>query len=146
MSLEVLLVLVGALIASLLLNVFFIWYFRNLVSRLRFVSENLGVLVEETISFRDHLESVHELEMFYGDETLTGLIAHVGEYSETLVGFEEIYTLLDEEEDEEENEEENLEETDVYDDDRRNEGGENPSSDQEETQKTNKKIVFYAGP
>jgi len=141
MSLEVLLVLGGALVASLLLNVFFIWYFRNLVSRLRFVSENLGVLVEETVSFRDHLESVHELEMFYGDETLTGLIDHVGEYSEILVEFEEIYTLLDDDE-----EEENLEETDVYDDEQRNEGGENPSSGQEETQKTNKKIVFHSGP
>jgi len=140
MSLEVLLVLGGALIASLLLNVFFIWYFRNLVSRLRFISENLGVLVDETISFRDHLESVHELEMFYGDETLTRLIAHVGEYSETLADFEEIYTLLDEDE------EEDLEETDVYDDERRNEGGENTPSTQEEAQKTNKKIVFYSGP
>ena len=140
MSLKVLLVLGGALIASLLLNVFFIWYFRNLVSRLRFISENLGALVEETISFRDHLESVHELEMFYGDETLGGLIDHVGEYSETLADFEEIYTLLDEDE------EENLEETDVYDDERRTEGGEDPSSTQEEAQKTNKKIVFHSGP
>ena len=140
MNLEVLLVLGGALIASLLLNVFFIWYFRNLVSRLRFISENLGVLVDETISFRDHLESVHELEMFYGDETLTGLIAHVGGYSETLAEFEEIYTLLDEDE------EENLEETDVYDDERRTEGGETAYATQEEAQKTNKKTVFYAGP
>ena len=139
MSLEVLLVLGGALIASLLLNVFFIWYFRNLVSRLRFISENLGVLVDETISFRDHLESVHELETFYGDETLGGLIQHVGEYSETLVEFEEIYTLLDEDE------EENLEEIDVYDDERRNEGGETTYATQEEAPKTNKKTVFYSG-
>ena len=140
MSLEVLLILAAAFTALLLLNVFFVWYIRNLVSRLRFVSENLGVLVDETISFRDHLESVHELEMFYGDETLGGMIAHVGEYSETLADFEEIYTLLDEDE------EENLEETDVYDDERRNEGGENTPSTQEEAQKTNKKTVFYAGP
>ena len=140
MSLEVLMVLVGALVASLLLNVFFIWYFRNLVSRLRFISENLGDLVEETIAFRDHLESVHELEMFYGDDTLGGLIDHVGEYSETLADFEEIYTLLDEDE------EENLEETDVYDDERRNEGGETAGATQEEAQKTNKKIVFHSGP
>ena len=140
MNLAVLLVLGGALVASLLLNVFFIWYFRNLVSRLRFISENLGVLVDETISFRDHLESVHELEMFYGDETLGGLIAHVGGYSETLAEFEEIYTLLDEDE------EENLEETDVYEYERRNEGGEAASITQEEAQKTNKKTVFYAGP
>ena len=135
-----LLVLGGALVASLLLNVFFIWYFRSLVSRLRFISENLGDLVEETVSFRDHLESVHELEMFYGDETLSGLIVHVDEYSETLADFEEIYTLLDEDE------EENLEETDVYDYERQNEGGENTPSTQEEAQKTNKKIVFHSGP
>jgi hypothetical protein len=141
MNLAVLLVLGGALVASLLLNVFFIWYFRNLVSRLRFISENLGALVEETVSFRDHLESIHDLEMFYGDDTLGGLIDHVGEYSETLVDFEEIYTLLDEDE-----EEENLEETDAYDDERRNEGGENTPSTQEEAQKTNKKIIFHSGP
>tara|TARA_R110000824_G_scaffold207590_1_gene393068 strand:+ start:493 stop:918 length:426 start_codon:yes stop_codon:yes gene_type:complete len=140
MNLGVLLVLGGALIASLLLNVFFVWYLRNLVSRLRFISENLGDLVEETISFRDHLKSVHELEAFYGDETLGGLIRHVGEYSETLADFEEIYTLLDEDE-----EEENLEEIDVYDDDRQNEGGEATYATQEEAQKTNKKTVFYSG-
>jgi len=140
MNLEVLLALGGALAASLLLNVFFVWYFRNLVSRLRFISENLGVLVEETISFRDHLESVHELEMFYGDDTLGGLITHVDEYSETLAEFEEIYTLLDEDE------EENLEETDVYDYERQNEGGEATGSTQEEAQKTHKKIVFHSGP
>ena len=126
MSLEVLLVLGGVLLTSLLFNVFFIWYFRNLVSRLRFISENLGDLVEETISFRDHLESVHELEVFYGDETLAD--------------FEEIYTLFDKDE------KENLEETDVYDDERQNEGGEVAAITQEETQKTNKKIVFHSGP
>jgi len=118
MSIEILLALGALLIASLLLNVFFVWYLRNLVARLSFVSENLGALVEETVSFRDHLESVHELEVFYGDETIGGLIRHVGEYSETLINFEEIYTLLDDDE-----EEENLEEIDVYDEERQNEGG-----------------------
>ena len=86
-----------ALCASIALNVFFIWYIRNLLSQLYFVSNNMSGLMDETISFRDHLSSVYELEMFYGDETLTGLLAHVGQYSETLSDFEEIYTLLDEE-------------------------------------------------
>ena len=126
MSSGMLLALGAALVASLLLNIFFIWYFRNLVSRLSFVSENLGVLVEETVSFRNHLESVHELEVFYGDETIGGLIRHVGEYSQTLVGFEEIYTLLDDDE------EENLEETNDYDDDQQNEAGESANDAQEE--------------
>jgi len=88
------------LCASIAFNVFFIWYIRNLLSQLYFVANNMSELVDETISFRDHLSSVYELETFYGDETLAGLLAHVGQYSETLSDFEEIYALLDEEEQE----------------------------------------------
>jgi len=87
--------------ASIAFNAFFIWYIKNLLSQLYFVTSNLSGLVDETISFRDHLSSTYELEMFYGDETLAGLLAHAGQYSETLSDFEEIYTLLDEEEQEE---------------------------------------------
>jgi|TARA_R110000824_G_scaffold81370_1_gene204545 hypothetical protein len=86
------------LCASIALNVFFIWYIKNLLSQLYFVASNLSGLVDETISFRDHLSSVYELEMFYGDETLAGLLTHVGQYSEMLSDFEEIYALDDEEE------------------------------------------------
>jgi len=91
------------IIASIsgLLNIFLVWYVRNLLSQLYFVANNLSGLVDETISFRDHLSSVYELETFYGDETLTGLLVHVGQYSETLSDFEEIYALADEEEIEE---------------------------------------------
>ena len=105
---------------SALLNIFFIWYVRNLLSQLYFVSNNLSGLVDETISFRDHLSSVYELETFYGDETLAGLLAHVGQYSETLSDFEEIYTLLDEED---------LEEDDGDDDEYRGESTENTDGD-----------------
>ena len=93
------------LCASIVFNVFFIWYIRNLLSQLYFVANNMSDLVDETISFRDHLSSVYELETFYGDETLAGLLAHVGQYSETLSDFEEIYALLDEEDEEQEIEE-----------------------------------------
>ena len=102
------------LCASLAFNVFFIWYIRNLLSQLYFVSNNLYGLVDETISFRDHLSSVYELETFYGDETLAGLLVHVGQYSETLSDFEEIYALLDEEDEEEQEIEENDVNADEY--------------------------------
>ena len=107
MNLAVLLVLGGALVASLLLNVFFIWYFRNLASRLRFISENLGALVEETVSFRDHLESIHDLEMFYGDETLQEMIQHSKELSEYLQGLSNsvVFSYEDEKEEIEEHDE-----------------------------------------
>ena len=101
--------------ASIAFNTFFIWYIKNLLSQLYFVTSNLTGLVDETISFRDHLSSIYELETFYGDETLAGLLAHVGQYSEILSDFEEIYTLLDEED---------LEEDDADDDEYYSEGTE----------------------
>lgn len=101
---------------SVLLNIFLVWYVRNLLSQLYFVANNLSGLVDETISFRGHLSSVYELETFYGDETLAGLLVHVGQYSETLSDFEEIYELVDEEDlkendDDEEYESESTEDT-----------------------------------
>ena len=138
MSLGVLLVLGGALIASLLLNVFFIWYFRNLVSRLRFISENLGVLVEETISFRDHLESVHELEMFYGDETLHSILVHAKGITEFLSEFEDIYELSDDLPNEREEEWESANDSEEG-------NGTASATEKEKEKKTNKKTVFYSG-
>ena len=102
------------LCTSIVFNVFFMWYIRNLLSQLYFVANNMSELVDETISFRDHLSSVYELETFYGDETLAGLLAHVGQYSETLSDFEEIYALLDEEDEEEQEIEENDVNADEY--------------------------------
>jgi len=102
------------LCTSIAFNVFFIWYIRNLLSQLYFVANNMSDLVDETISFRDHLSSVYELETFYGDETLAGLLVHTGQYSETLSDFEEIYALLDEEDEEEQEIEENDVNADEY--------------------------------
>ena len=113
---DYMLYIILGLCATIALNVFFIWYIRNLLSQLYFVSNNLSRLVDETISFKDHLSSVYELETFYGDETLAGLLVHVGQYSETLSDFEEIYELVDEEDlkendDDEEYESESTEDT-----------------------------------
>ena len=115
---------------SVLFNVFFFWYNRGLLSRLYFIANNIDALVDETVSFRDHLKSVYGLETFYGDETLTNLIKHVKVYSEILSDFEEIYTLLDE------NEEINV------DDEESNAGEE---THEEEAEETHQADVFYAG-
>ena len=43
---------------------------------LLFVSEELGDLQNMIDAFAKHAKSVYELEMFYGDETLKGMIEH----------------------------------------------------------------------
>ena len=82
---------------SILLNVFFAWYCRNLILSLYDVSNNMQALVDEVLLFDQHLNNVHELEVFYGDETLGNLIRHSKGLTETLEDFAEIYTLFDQE-------------------------------------------------
>ena len=57
-------------------------------------------------NFSEHLQSLHELEMFYGDTTLGHLIEHSKQLVEDMKNFEEIYTLLEEEPDDGKEEEE----------------------------------------
>mgnify|MGYP003122183583 FL=1 len=47
-------------------------------------------------NFANHLERVYELEMFYGDETLGGLMEHARSFNEQLETFEYIYGLIEE--------------------------------------------------
>ena len=65
------------LVLSLIVNGLFFWYTRKLL-------EKLSVFTEGVIDFRiklqqvaAHLESVHQLEMFYGEPVLQRLIEHM---------------------------------------------------------------------
>ena len=97
MILEIFYLLIGLLVLlSVALNIFLIWYCRGLLKRMFFVSEHMSTLVEEVIGYHNHLNSIHEMEIFFGDETLGGLIRHSTGLIETLEDFEEIYTMFDE--------------------------------------------------
>ena len=90
-------ILSASLFLSIIFNVGFFVYARNVVAKLLFVSEELGDLQNMTDSFAKHLKNVYELEMFYGDETLRHLLNHVISFNEQLLTFEEIYSLTEEE-------------------------------------------------
>lgn len=55
---------------------FLVRYIRQVLKQLLFVSDNLKGLNNEVISFTSHIRSIYKMEMFYGDETLKGLIKH----------------------------------------------------------------------
>ena len=48
------------------------WQSRELAD----ISDGLGDLVEIITSYRNHLSDVYQLDSFYGDETLQGLMTH----------------------------------------------------------------------
>jgi hypothetical protein len=63
------------------------------VKKLLFVSDNIGDTMGLVKEFQAHLESLYEMEMFYGDSTLKGLIDHTKFVVAEIQGFEEIYSL-----------------------------------------------------
>ena len=100
-------VLISIILAvSLVLNIFLIWYLKKVLENLLFISDNIGGLFDSVDLYKNHLQSVFELETYYGDETLQALIDHTKELNEELKEFEHVYSLTDEDEDAEEEEEE----------------------------------------
>ena len=68
--------LIICLFISVGVNAVLIWFSKEQSKQLLYVSQNLGDLVELLASYREHMNKVYSLEMFYGDETLQSLMEH----------------------------------------------------------------------
>ena len=91
------------LIVSVLMNVLLIWYIKKTLEKLLFVSDNIGDLLDGLEAFSTHVEGLHELETYYGDTTLQGLIHHSKQLVEEVKQYRPIYELtMDEEYDDNE--------------------------------------------
>ena len=91
-------ILLAVATVSTLSTIFLFVYSRAILARLLFISEELGDLQDMTDGFAKHLQSIYELETFYGDQPLQGLLEHAVSYNEQLETFEWIYSLTAEEE------------------------------------------------
>tara|TARA_R100000152_G_C6714485_1_gene141511 strand:- start:116 stop:460 length:345 start_codon:yes stop_codon:yes gene_type:complete len=96
-------ILITLFVLSLSLNILFFIYTRAVLARLLFMSQELGDFQDMVDGFAKHLQSVYELDSFYGDQTLQTLLEHAVSFNEQLETFEWIYTLTDENQIEEEN-------------------------------------------
>ena len=92
--LEIILTLILTL--SLLANIGLLVYGRSVLSRLLFISDELGDLQDMVNNFTIHVSEVYNLEMFYGDQTLQALMEHAISFNEQLETFEVIYSLTSE--------------------------------------------------
>ena len=66
------LVLMVSVIANVMLFRLAMWQSKDLT----LVSDNIGDLVEIIENYRNHLRDVYQLDSFYGDQTLEGLMKH----------------------------------------------------------------------
>ena len=86
-------ILITLLVISVALNAVAFWFVRNLLTKLLFVSNNLGEVNEVMQKFAEHLDAVYGMETFYGDQTLQGLLQHSELVVQMLGEFDEIYQV-----------------------------------------------------
>ena len=79
---------------SLLINMLFIWYLRQLLGRLGYVCKNIYDLKRTVDLYKKHLDVISELEMFYKDENIEHLKQHTQDLVDQLKTYEEFYELL----------------------------------------------------
>ena len=85
-----------ALSLSACLNVFMIWYMVKLLRELVTVSSTVEEAFSDIDAFVSHLNGVHELEMFYGDETLGNLLSHSAMLKEEINKYKLSFSLIEE--------------------------------------------------
>jgi hypothetical protein len=85
--------LILALSASVIVNFITFYYIRVVLGRLMYLGDNLADLTDMVTSYRNHLKSVYEMEMFYGDETLGFLVEHTKSLYDILEDYEDAYMI-----------------------------------------------------
>ena len=88
--------LIISLVVSVAINGLLLWYIRKMLTKLLYVSDSIGSLLVSARDFSNHLNGLHAMEMYYGDETLGSLIKHSKQVIEDIKEFEDIYELTNE--------------------------------------------------
>lgn len=83
---------------SILVIMALVWFIYNLLNKIEDMTEDQNELFAGFYEFSEHLQGVHELEMFYGEPVLTDLIDHSKKIVQDIEDYKELY-LYDEDAD-----------------------------------------------
>ena len=78
---------------SVAVNVLLLWYVRELLKRFSFFSANIEVFDELITNYEKHLNAVYELETFYGDSTIEGLLRHTKDFRDDILVYKEMFSV-----------------------------------------------------
>ena len=88
---------------SLALNVLLIWYVRKVqVDYILYLRDNLEEFAFMHNQFTEHIDEIYNMEMYFGDQSLSKLLEHSKFVSEQTQQYLDVLRGLDFEEDEEE--------------------------------------------
>ena len=78
----VLVAIIVATVTSAVLNVMMVWYIRRAMKRSSLMYDVTNEILITLEDFSTHIDQVHELPLFYGDETIKNLLDHSKEVVE----------------------------------------------------------------
>ena len=73
---------------SVLVILGLLWYIKRFLQKNAEFEEEINYLMSKIESFSDHVENIHSLQMYYGDENLQSLIDHSRELVNDFVDFQ----------------------------------------------------------
>ena len=76
------------LFASVVVNIFLLWYAKRHLDKQSDLESDVVDIVEKVDVFGEHIESLHELEIYYGDENLQKLMEHSNELINYFIDFQ----------------------------------------------------------
>jgi hypothetical protein len=80
---------------NVLLDIIAVWYIRELLVRFRFTQQNMMNLYTTVDEYSEHVQKVYDLETYYGDSTLSGLLSHTGDLKNDLEVYKEMFFVED---------------------------------------------------
>tara|TARA_R100001594_G_scaffold115733_2_gene150640 strand:+ start:74 stop:496 length:423 start_codon:yes stop_codon:yes gene_type:complete len=75
-----------------------LWYIKKLTNQLNEITTHFDDFYLKIENYEKHVENIHSLEMFYGDQTLQGLITHSRSLLNDIYDFQEKFIITEEEE------------------------------------------------
>ena len=91
-----LLFLIGMVSCLLVRIVILYWFIKKTLINLLYVSENMEDILFIINKFSEHLKSLYELPMFYGEPTIQSLIEHSKSVSDEIEKFVKNYSISEE--------------------------------------------------
>jgi|TARA_R110000824_G_scaffold125340_4_gene284397 hypothetical protein len=77
------------LFLSASVNIGLVWYVKKFVDKDSNIESDIIAIVEKIDAFSEHIEDLHQLEMYYGDENLQKLMEHSNELVNYFIDFQQ---------------------------------------------------------
>ena len=93
---------------SLIINIIFIWYLRQLATQFTSFRNNFEEFIYVVDQYKEHVSEVSQMEAYFGDETITNLLRHTVEILEFVDSYSQSFSLEIETEEETEQDAEEI--------------------------------------